>query len=176
MRKLSVVHLSLAALVLALLLWLAVGGFVWLISSKEIERSAAAAVRMEASVRHEQILKLHALVRETKEERGALEAFAGADTDRILDEIDVIGDAAKVTIEIGQSLASPRTDGPLRSGSFVLTASGTFQEVIHAAALFESFPLPSVIDQLQLERSDAKEPWLLVIRMRILTTHDLSSS
>jgi len=170
----------------ALLAWGFVGFFAWSLSHAEVARVAEEASVTQKTTQREAALRLHALVRDTKDARAALDSLAQTDVVSMVEALEAVGDATRAHIEIGQVLAgnflpgaSPE-DTSVRAITVVVEAQGTFAMIVHTAALLYSLPVPSVVDQLQLDRlpkeADTSDgPWWLVARVRVLTTAEISS-
>ena len=129
--------------------------------------------------RDDPALRLHALARETKDARTRLEQLSDSNLVEILDTIEGLSREVGVPVEIGQALsASSDPTSPITNASFVIEATGTFAQVIHAAALLESLPLPSSLEELHLELLPAargRSSWHMVVRLQFFTTADFSS-
>ena len=185
MRHLDTVYASWFALFLALLLWVGVGYFSRAISVEESERALRKADVENASAAQTTALKLHALARETKPMREKLSDITRADAIEILHEIEGVARDSGIPIGIRQALttSAPDSASSLRSAAFVVETEGTFSEVIHAVALLDTLPAPSLINQLQLEKVSATAEaarksgsrWRAVVHMNFLTTAEISS-
>jgi len=179
MQRMSIKYLSYLALLGALLLWSGVAYFAWAISGEEAKRSERIANLEQESIQQSASLKLHALARDTKEDREALESITLVGINSILDGIEGVARDARIPIEIGQASAASDSATPLHTTSLTVDASGSFSQVTHAVALLEAFPVPSTIDQVQLERienaDNKKAAWRAVVRMRVFTTGEIAS-
>lgn len=168
---------SWAALAFAILAWIGVGYLAWAISEAAQERGARiSSLDREASER-ETALRLHALARETRSAREKLDELSRADLLEIIGAIEALArDAgAQVRMEGAPSISASESS-PLRTVSFTVSAQGSFERVALAAALLESLPLPSAVDELRLERipeSPSKATWHLVAKARVFTTADM---
>src|SRR3989344_2866512 len=149
MHRLPVSYLSWLTLAVAIVLWVGVGFAAWTISHEESARTVRMTQEEEESIQQAAMLRLHMLARETRGARTELENIAHRDVVEILDLIEGAGRDAGISVKIGESLSADSTsDAPFGSATFVVEASGTFAQVVHAAALFESLPAPSSLPQL----------------------------
>lgn len=168
----------------AVLVWLSVGIFAWTIHAEKQARMSKDFDTEYVSAAEDASLRLRALARDTREERALLDRITGADITRIVDTIEMVGRDAKVALEIGQALSAPSGDTPrpATAVSFFVSAEGTFPAVMRAAQLLGSLPVPSFIEEMQFERAAATgtsgrgaATWRLGVRVRLLTTADISS-
>ena len=177
-------YLSWPAFLAAVLIWLSVGLFAWTIrAEKEIRASKDFDTEFIATTQ-DASLRLRALARDTREERALLDQIAGADITRIVDTIEMVGRDAGVSLEIGQAFSAPSGDtpNPANTVSFFVAAEGTFSAVMRTAELLGSLPMPSLIEAMQFERvalppasGRGVAAWQLGVRVRFLTTSDISS-
>ena len=184
MHRSLIPYFSWIALVLAIALWAGVGYFLKVIADEEFTQTSRVSDAQQESVRQEAMLRIHAIARETKDARAELEKTAQVGVVEILETIERVGRDAGVSIEIGEVLSSPGTGSAsiVRSAAFVVESEGTFGKIMHAAALLESLPIPSSIDEIQFEQLPSSGSgrsgtslWRLVVRMHFLTTADISS-
>jgi len=184
MHKKHSAYFSWSVLSAAVLVWLSVGIFAWTIHAEKQARTSNDFDTAYVSAAEDASLRLRALARDTREERALLDGITGADITRIVDTIEIVGRDAKVALEIGQALSAPSGDTPRPANtvSFFVSAEGTFPAVMRAARLLGSLPIPSFIEEMQFERVMATGPsgratptWRLGVRVRFLTTADISS-
>src|SRR3989344_3752427 len=185
MLRRAIPYLSWICLLAAVAAWAGAGYFAWTISARADARAERLAALEQESARHAAGLRLHALARETREARDALEGIARPGIIEMIESIEAAGRDAGISLEIGEAAFAPSDPAArTRTLAFTVEGGGTFSKVMHAAALLESLPLPSSVDDVQLEnlpagaaasgRSGAGS-WRLVIRIRFLTTADISS-
>ncbi len=135
---------------------------------------------------HAAALRIHALARGTNAERAKLDDIARVDIIEMLESIEQVGRDAGISIEIGQAIYTPdsKFGSKVRSVLFVAEGTGSFTKVMHAAALFESLPRPSFVDELEFEmipmsasgsKKSSAGVWNLVIRIRFISTAEISS-
>ena len=186
MRSFTTTYLPWVTTLVAIALWIGVGYFAWTIYSQEFLSAEKIADLDQGSVRQAAALRLHALVRDTKEERAKLESVARVDFIEMLEFIEQVGRDVGIPIEIGQAISAPDSGAGsrVRSVGFVVEGEGSFAKVMHAAALFEALPKPSFVDELQFEmipassagsKKSAVNLWHMVVRMRFISTADISS-
>lgn len=167
------------ALLAAITLWAGVGYFAWMITAAAEEHSSKIASMEQEELESATALRLHALARDTKDERAKLEQISGADILEILDTIEALARDTGVPIQTGAPSISSNEASPVRVASFIVEAQGTFTQVAQAVALLESLPVPSALDELQLERTPDREGskparnWRVVTQVRIFTTADI---
>lgn len=163
----------------AICAWVAVGFSAW-----SIENAATARVEGTTEVQQEEIerisvARLHAVARETVEERAALKTVADIDIISIVEAIEAVGDVARVPIEIGQALADTESSGgTVRSVNVVVEGEGVFANLFHAASLLYTLPIASEVTEMRFERIPAdsgKGEWRLIVHMRVFTTVEIST-
>ncbi len=124
-------------------------------------------------------LNLRSLARQTEGGRASLEAIASADVVDILDTVEALSRDVGIAIEVRQALSGAVDEASsVRTATFVVETKGSFSQVVHAAALLESLPLPSSLEELYFELTPAasgKSTWYMVARMNFYTTTDISS-
>lgn len=172
-------YTSWLAFAVALALCAGVGYFAWMITAAAEEHSSKIASMEQEELESAAALRLHALARDTKDARTKLEQLSDADILEILDTIEALARDTGVPIQIGAPSISSNEASPVRTASFIIEAQGTFTQVAHVVALLESLPIPSALDELQLERlpsSEGSKParsWHIVTQVRIFTTADI---
>src|SRR3989344_4859018 len=185
MRSLTTTYLPWITILVAIALWVGVGYFAWTIYSQEFLSAKKIADLDQELIQQAAALRLHALVRDTKEERAKLESVARVDIIEMLESVEQVGRDVGISIEIGQAISAPDSGGgsKVRSVGFVVEGEGSFAKVMHAAALFEALPKPSFVDELQFEmipassagsKKSAASLWHLVVHMRFISTAEIS--
>ena len=181
MRLSNTSFLSWVILAVAVCVW---GGVAYFVSVIFSEESAHALKTADAQLESEQqaaMIRLHALARETKNDRESLAEIARADAIEIVQTIEAAGRDAAIPIEIGQALTAPSrgTVSSLHSIDFIVDMEGTFSAVLHAISLLESLSIPSLISDMQFEqvpampnasKKSSAHRWRAVVHMRFLTT------
>lgn len=163
----------------ALSVWGSVGYFAWTISVEAKAHGSAIAGMEQKTAEHAFALRLHALARETKNERSRLEEISRADLAGILDIIESISKDSGVSVEITEAPSISRIESSIiRAMSLSVEARGTFAQVARVVALLETIPIPSAVDGLRFERTagaegSARSSWRLIAYVRLLTTADI---
>ena len=172
------------------LAWLSIAGAVALAAgvgllALTVEKNTAARVahaleEVQHSIRQANKIRAHALARETRLDRDALDVLVTNDVLQMIGVIERVGTDAGVRIEIGQSLAAlPGTlEQPLNTVGFVVQADGSYAALLHAVELFHSLPYPSAVDQVQFEFAEDEGKagvWKLSVRLRFFTISELPS-
>ncbi len=174
------------ALLIALSMWGLVGYLSWTLSGK---MAAHMSEQVSVGVGEQDIesaIRVRTLARETKDLRTDLETNANREAISIVESIEAIEKDAGVDITIGEVLSEPTktaaspTVPSLRTIGIAVEAMGSFREVMHAAALIHSLPVPSVVKSMQFERLSgdgisAGNEWRLVTELRVSTIADISS-
>lgn len=177
-----------SAVALSLVAWTGVVMFALAIQSQKDASFSHVTDADAALARESAALRLHALSRDTKDARAQLDELVQADFLAIADTIEGVGKISGVKIKIGgaapesgqqpQALNSPA----LNAVDFVVEAEGSFAKLMHTVALFETLPVLSSIQNLELERvsvsseagASKKAAWRLSGRIKVLTTHNIS--
>lgn len=172
-------YASAAIALLALFVWGGVGYFAWTISIEaEAHRSTIAGMEQKTA-ENAFSLRLHALARETKNERSRLEEISRTDLAGILDGIERLSKDSGIPMEITQAPSISRMESStMRVLSLSVEALGTFAQVARAVALLETIPIPSTVDELRFERTAgaegaARSSWRMIASVRFLTTADI---
>lgn len=182
MRGRALVYLAFGVLAISFLAW----GSVWLltydISGRIAAHTATLAAQETQGVRDSANLKMHSLARDTLAERIALSGLVNTDVVGIAAQIQAAGKSAGTATVIGA--ATPVAIGDNSAGvhaiEFIVQSNGTFAQVMKAARLFSTLPLPSSLQDLDLEQTPAEGaqktgPWQLSARIRVYTSADISS-
>ena len=137
---------------------------------QELDSAAANDAKSAAS------LRLRSLLRETEHDRAKIDAALAPDVLSVVKEIESIGDAAKVAIELGgaQTLDSDPKTKRANAKAVIVTvrAEGSFKNVIHAVSLFETLPRAAVVESYDIEHGgeEKRQAWRASVRIRITTT------
>lgn len=162
------------------------------ISAQQNKRLSQTADVQSISERGIAAIRLHSLARDTQNQRVQLDNLTRSDVIGVANMIDGIGKIAGVQLKIEGATPEPAVkkkgsnktaEAPALSAvSFVVEADGTFASVMHAAALLESLPVLSSVQNLEFARSlissdskSAKSSWHLTARIRVLIASDISS-
>jgi hypothetical protein len=174
--------LAWAAVTAAVAAWIGVFMYDSWISAQLEARSSQTTDVQSVSEKEVAAVRLHVLARDTANQRTQLDSLTNTDIISVADIIEGIGKIAVVQLKIGA--ATPETTVQKKGAAntpassivgFVVEASGAFASVMHAAALLESLPVPSSVQNLEFENimssSDAKSSkstWHLTARVRVL--------
>ena len=173
-------------LLLTVLAWIGVGALVFFISSKQSDRVAQASSVQSVSNQNSQATYLHTLVADSKDARDQLSALFNVDPSALANTINATGKSAGVHLQITSALSDSAlavpTAGSVQSFSFIATAQGSFQDVMYAATLLETLPVPSSVRQIEFTHTVATPgsasnagPWQMSAQVKILTVSSISS-
>ncbi|KKW19286.1 MAG: hypothetical protein UY63_C0017G0063 [Parcubacteria group bacterium GW2011_GWA2_51_10] len=150
--------------------------------SEALERAQAETVTEESS------MVFQALARDTKDLRKQLDDMTRVDVLDAAGLIESVGDAAGVAIKINAASLEPvdgeeSEDAELRAVSFLVEAEGSFAALMRTAELFETLPLPSSVQNLELERALSLNEsagktvalWRLTARISVFTSSEIPS-
>jgi len=152
-------------LIVALLSW---GGY-WYATTMLSDARAAYASKLEESeqqkTREQSLTRVQSVIRDTEAERAAIERLISVSVVQAVDIVEAAGEAAGgKSVEIVS--ASPATAPKELSGlSIVVTMEGTFPALMRAVSLFESLPIPSVVETVDIEKSEGM--WRLTARLKL---------
>lgn len=132
----------------------------------ENEAGIARRTAQEDSAAH-----LHTLLTQTQGQRQALDDLVNTDIVSIVNTIDTAGKAAGLTMQIvstSPESTPPKSQKPIASAiAFNIQTSGTFDQVMKAIELLATLPIPSQIEQYDLDHSSGT--WSATIRLRIFS-------
>lgn len=167
--------LAWANVFLAIALWGGFGIMVWQLGevrTKVASREADLLIRDE---RDRTSAQLQSLMRDTRDERMALENLATTDALAAAATIEAAGKKAGATVSIASAVTEGEKDGSsseLRAVTFVANTVGEFPRLMHVAELLEALPFPSHIDSYELFSLDPekgqKDPWRMSVRIRAI--------
>lgn len=162
----------------ALLSWLGVGYFAWVIRSDEIRRTADIEVAQQTALRHDVAVRLRALVQDTADDRARLSALLATDIVSAVERIEGAGKAAGINAQLGNAVPESAPSVPnvsVDAVGFVVAGEGTFAQTMHALQLFEALPLPASVRRFDLEHlPDAGARWTMNASISLLTSSTLS--
>ena len=183
MRMLNRTSTAIFSVILALTAWGLVGYFAWTIAEDEGKRVADGREAQLAAIQNAQAVRTHALALDAAQDGAKLRSLLDLDVVSVSNMIEEAGRAAGVKVKLGnaQPERGAASDGPaIRALGFIVTGEGRFQDLLHAARLFETLPIPSSVTRLDIERSPsssggAPSLWHMNVYIRVLTTSDISS-
>lgn len=169
---------------LALFAWVAVGYFAWAISTDEADRTALVKITQVTESKGAVAVRLHAIVQDTAAQRAQLDSALRVDVVSVVDMIEAAGKAAGVNIAVSnaqpESAPSPKATrgSQVMATGFAIEAEGKFPALMHAVQLFETLPVPSKLERLDIEHmastsSRASHTWHMSAYIRVLTTPDV---
>lgn len=179
----SMKHLSFiswVALFLTLCALFAEGLFAWNIQNDEGNRAAALLSAEQSSAVQDSSVRMHAIAQDSAPERAALSGLLGSDVVVIVTQLEGVGKTAGVTLKLSGALPETPPAG-LSGGSsiqavgFAIEADGTFAALMRAIQLFETFPVPSSVERLDMQHATTGGgSWHLSLYIKVLM--DASSS
>lgn len=185
MRKPTSTYLAYGALAAAVCVWAGVVFIAVLIQDKHTayitrmgEAAQQAAIAADAA-------RLHILASGNVERSSKLDMIMSPDVPMIVDTIKSVGVAAGVPVKISGALPAsvPKNQKGVQAVAFILESTGSFSSMMRVLALFESLPLPSSIELVELSRegqgggASSRTPptWHLNLKLRVITTATVSS-
>lgn len=125
--------------------------------------------------------RMKALAEETAGERTRLEDLARYDITAIVTVLEQVGPASGANVQISNASVEGSgthiVDGvKMNTVAFIVSAEGSFADIVQATKLFENLPLPSEVSQVEFARSgdSAQTDWRLSGRVRVFTTATVS--
>lgn len=178
-------YLAYGALAAAACVWIAVGYFAVVVQNAR----AAYIVRMtDAAAQTDQAAanaRLHVLASGNIERSSKLDAIVAPDASSIIDAIRSVGTSSGVPVKISAALPGtvPKSQKDIHAVAFVIESTGSFSSMMRVLALFESLPVASSIEVVDLSRETegiapavrASRPWRMNLKLRVLTTAAVSS-
>lgn len=159
--------LALSSIVLAVAAW---GAFVYgtmLLGSEREAYAVALEDKGRDEIRAEVRTRLRATVRDTEAGRNMLDSMTQYSIVEAVEAIEAAGGAAGVrNISISQAYPQETTAKNVSAVSVLARAEGSFTSLLRAVSLFETLPLPSVIEQMELQ--ELEEGWALNVRLKVL--------
>lgn len=164
----------------ALSFWAGIGYFAWKIAEAVEEHGSKIATMKAEEEGSAAALELHALARDTRDARVKLEELSDPDILEIYEMLENLSQYTGIPVHIASPTIAPTPTPPVRIATFIIEAQGTFAQVSHLLALLETFPIPSMVDEMQLgllvrEKSKAPNKWRLLAQINIFTTADIPS-
>ena len=155
----------------------------WDFSGRLADRAALESSASTAASQQESAVRTHAIAQDTAGARATLDQLMQTDLLSIAGEIKSAGSAAGAQTTIGSVSSLPLTTkapANLNEVEFIVQSQGSFAQVLQAARLFETLPLPSGVEELDFEHlpsagSSAHSVWQLTARIQVLTDAPLSS-
>jgi hypothetical protein len=185
MNKSTSIYVAYGALAATACVWIGVGFFANHIQNKRIAYTARMAEAAQQANVAADAAKLRILANNNIERASKLDAIMSSDVPMIVETIKSVGTAAGVSIKISGALPTtvPKNQKGVQAVAFILESTGSFSAMMRALALFESLPLPSSIEIVDLSRegqgggASSRTPpsWHLNLKLRVITTATVSS-
>lgn len=158
-----------------LVVWSLFGVLVWQLGEVRTRVAENQSQKMTQEENDRAHSVVQSLLRETRDERSALEKFMNTDALAAAAAIEAAGKRAGVAVTIGGAVPSQNSavnTESIREVTMVANAEGEFPLLMRAAEIFETLPFPSRIESYELSSLDRrpgqKDPWQLVARIRVL--------
>lgn len=178
-------YIAVILLVLAVAAWTGVVYFAQSIQQQESDLASAAQSQEQTSDAQTSSVRLHALAQDSAAESATLDSVLGSDVASIVSTLQATGKSAGVDVTLSGALpeSAPSADAAasqINAIGFVVEGSGTFTALMRVAELLETLPLPSSVQQLDLQRVNDSSgapttTWHLNAYLRVLTSADISS-
>lgn len=150
----------------AILSWGGFAFFVHTLNTARVAYADSAAIYEAESLRGEGATRLRAIVRDSEAERAALESIVRISLLDAAETIEAAGRTAGATnVSIGEaSPGSSSASQKLSTYTFVVNAQGSFASLTRAVSLLEALPLPALVEQFEISKTDTT--WRLTARLR----------
>lgn len=174
--------LALASTSLALFVWSAALFAAWKLSDEEASFVQEKASTEQEAGRDATEVRLKALLDQTERERAALDEFIKVDILKAVDYIEETGRIAGVALKVGDATPLAKEGnqppGSLNEVFLVVTADGSFAQLMHAEMLLESLLIPSIVEEVEWNKTGSGSGpglWHFTARLRLLTASDIPS-
>ncbi|MBI5003839.1 hypothetical protein HZC00_01975 [Candidatus Kaiserbacteria bacterium] len=185
MSKSTSTYVAYGAFVATVCVWAGVGFFVNHIQDKRIAYTARMAEAAQQANVAADAAKLRILANNNSERAAKLDTIMSSDVPMIVEMIKSVGTVAGVPVKISGALPTsvPKNQKGVQAVAFILESTGSFSAMMRVLALFESLPLPSSIEIVDLSRegqgagvsSHVSQSWHLNLKLRVITTATVSS-
>jgi hypothetical protein len=164
-------------LLIAVFAWSGVLYFTYAIDALEASYATTVQDEHQSSVQQQSIVRMHALVQETSDERARLDAILNIDVPAIANLLKSVGSAG-VPVKLSGALpeiAPPAAArGPEVSAvGFALEADGSFSALMHTLQLLEDLPLASTVSRVDIQRvgdpNGKTTSWHMNVYVKVLT-------
>lgn len=164
-----------ASTILALLLWGGFGTLVWELGNARVRLATREAENVVRDDRDRSSGQLQTLMRDTREEREALDGLIRTDALAAAATLEAAGKSAGVTVSINGAVSGElegTQSDDVRAVTLVANAEGEFSSLMKVAALFETLPFPSRVEAYEFGAlppvKGTKDPWRMTARIRVL--------
>lgn len=168
----------------ALVVWVSVAWFAYLIQTGQAQYATRVQAELNQSDQTSSDALIHILARSNTTRAESLDVLVGADVTTIINTIRSVGVASGVTVKINAALPGnmPKNQKDIHAVAFVIESTGSFAQLMHTLALFESLPLPSSVDTVDVSQvTDGStgsgrgvSPWRMNLKLQVLTTVPVS--
>lgn len=138
--------------------WAGVGYGVYALHAKRRAYEERFVQAKDAEVRGESVVRLRAALQATEVERAAIEGVSKLSVVQVAEIIERAGTSAGAKVQIGEA-TTKKTDRGFTTIAMRVQATGSFQSLLRAASLFETLPVPSVIERMEFSYTD--KAWAL---------------
>lgn len=168
--------IALLLLALALCAWAGIGYALYAVMDAGTELQTLSEVSTQTSAKQTTAARLHSIMRQSADDRAALNEFVSSDIVHLVDVVSATGDAAGVTFAISEASPDNKVAPPLSAVAVVASASGTFTKLVRAVALVQTIPAPVSLDQFELRHSSGTgNTWQLSMRLHLFAEADTTS-
>lgn len=162
--------LAFVSVLVAVAVWVAYG---YLVSTLGSERVAYATLLQDEAMketRERAVARVRSGVRDTRDERSALEEMLSVDVIRAVSTVEAVGEATRASVKIDGATGGPANEH-VRSILVSVTLTGTRAAVIDALTVLETLPFPAIIEHVDMLASpEGKDAWTARLRLRFITT------
>ena len=171
---------------LAVLAWAGVGFCAYQIGTLEDARAADTQSSQQQSEQSVQASYLHGIVSSSADERAQLDTLVTVDPASLADMINSAGTSAGVSLTISnasaEEISSVGGKTTTQGFGFLATSQGSFASVMYAAALLESLPTPSTVQEINLThtqntsgKAGGNAAWQMNAQVQVLSASNASS-
>lgn len=178
-------YLAILLVLLAIGAWVGVVLFSQSIQAQEADVVSTLQSQEQSSDAQSSSVRLHALAQDAAPQSAVLDTALQNDVVSIANTLQAAGTPAGVKLTISGALpeAAPSSDAgasQIQAIGFAVEGSGSFSAVMRVAQLLETLPLPSSVQQLDIQRVDNSSgvptaAWHMNAYVHVLTSAPISS-
>jgi Tfp pilus assembly protein PilO len=169
-------YISWAMLAAVVVLWGISGYVIYEIGVQKETHVVLIASAQERAIKDSSLVKLRALLNETRASRDTVASAIPNDVLFAVDLIDAAGKVAGVDVEISNAQPGASNDkAGVTSVAFVIRSEGSFARLARLTELLGSLPAPSTIEHLELTLNEKGKSWNMSARLKLLTAGPTSS-
>ncbi len=169
--------LAFVALGAALLAWVGVFFFVQSVHSAQALAEKEIRALREVNTSEESRNQMLAVFNATEVPRRKIEESLHIDVLTLARMVEGVGEDVGVALRVANAVSeqtpiqNKAAAGSITVVQFTIEARGSFALLAQALALLEQLPIPSKVEEVSFMRmeSDEAEPWMMKVRLRILT-------